>query len=461
MAAVQDSDVPRPPASTSSEPHVGPDEKADEIRLGSGTAVALISQAVALVSSVVVSALIARSLGPAGKGALSVVQQTVAIALVFGNLGISTSNLYYLSRKEITPGVATGNTLALASVMTAITAVPIIFLLFGPLAVVPDMPLRIALLAVATFAVGLILAWFGSVVVGLRGLGPQAATGIVSTAVTLMLSLILAWAGRLSVAGVLIATIAGSLAGLASMTYWGRGRIGRIRVDLRAMRRGAGHSIRAHLSGLADFTHMRQDILLLGWLSGSAAVGFYSVGVSFAELAWYIPNAVGQAIQAQAARVSHESALDFSARSLRLSILITVVVAAALVVVVPVALPLIFGSTFAPSVRIFYLLLPGTMLYGLTSLILYYQVARGIVYWKVSVAVAVLNALGNFVLVPRVGAAGAAVASSVSYATYFVAILYTMVRDTGVPLRRLLVPTPDDVRLLARVASGYFKREAS
>lgn len=429
-----------------------------EIRLGSATFAALLAQAVALLASIFISALVARSLGPAGRGALSVVQQTVAIALTVGNLGLSTSNIYFISQRQLSAGVAAGNALVLTGIVTAIAAAPIGLLLWGPIAVIPDMPPRIALIAVLAFGVGVLLAWFGSVVVGLRGLRPQAVISIVSTLVTFSLVVaLLAWRG-MSVFGVMAAGVGGTLAGLATMAYWARGRIGRPRVDVSALRAGARYSLRVHFGGVADFVHMRQGVLLLGWLAGPAAVGFYSVGVSFAELAWYIPNALGQAIQAQAARVSHESALDFSARSLRLAVLISLVVGAGLSVVVPWFLPIIFGAQFAESIHVFFTLLPGTILLGLTTLILYYQVARGLVYWRVSILAAVVNVIGNAALVPLWQARGAAAASTLSYTLYFILIVRLMARDTGLGFKQLLVPTRGDVRLLLNVTSGYLRR---
>ncbi|MDY0088335.1 MAG: oligosaccharide flippase family protein [Coriobacteriia bacterium] len=428
-----------------------------EIRLGSGTALTLIAQGVTMASNVLIGILIARTLGATGKGVLSVVQQIVGIALLIANLGISTSNIYYISRKEIRPGVATGNLLVLCAAITLIAAVPIVGLLSGPVAVLPIIRPHLVLIALAAFSSGLLLSWFGSVVVGLRGLRPQAVASILSALTSLALVVVVLRTVSLSVAGVMLAGVGGTLVGLGTMAWWARGRIGRISVDLQAMRATARHSLRVHLSGLSDYLHLRQDILLLGWLAGASAVGYYSVGVSFAELAWYIPNAVGLAIQAQGARVSHESARDFAARSLRISVLITAAVSLVLAATVPWLLPALFGEPFARSVPIFFLLLPGAAFNGLTAVMLYYQISRGTVYWRISLAVTVLNLVGVLLLVPRWGAHGAAIASSLSYAAYFVWILSRVTRDAEMGVVELLVPTGSDVRILGRTVADFMR----
>lgn len=435
-----------------------PERLDPEIRLSSGTAIALTAQAIGLLANVGISVLVARALGPAGKGALSVVQQVVAIALVFANLGISTANIYFVSKRSVTPGVAVGNSLALSGAVTAVAALPIFALLYGPLAVLADMPPRIAMIAVFSFAASLLLAWFGSVVVGLRGLRPQGVAAIASAATTIALTASLAWTRQLSVSGVMIAGTGGAIIGLIAMIAMARGRIGHLSVDLDAMFRSARYSARVYLASLADFLHVRQDILLLGWLAGSVPVGFYSVGVSFAELAWYIPNALGLSIQAQASRVSHESALDFAARSLRLSVAITLPIVAGLGVIVPWVLPALFGEQFSDSIAVFFVLLPGAALNGLTAVALYYQISRGIVYWRVSLSVVALNILANVALVPLLGVIGAAIASTVSYSVYFGVIMHRMSRDSGFNLRQLLVPTGEDLGILKDVAMGYLSR---
>lgn len=429
-----------------------------ETRIGSGAVVALAAQALSLIASVVVGALIARALGPSGKGALSVVQQTVAIALAFANLGLSTSNIYFVSKGELVPGVAVGNSLALAGVVTLVSAVPVTLLLFGPVAVLPEMPWYVAAIAVAAVAVGLVLAWMVSVAVGIRGLRPQATTSVAVTSTSLGVVLALVAFGRLSVSGVLLSGVVGSIVGLVAVLFWTRGRVGTIRVDVVALRTTARHSIRVHLASLADFLHLRQDVLLLGWLAGSAAVGHYSVGVSFAELAWYVPVAVGQAIQAQASRVAHDSAVEIAARGTRVTTLITVVISGVLALIVPFVLPAVFGERFRDSIWVFYLLLPGAALNGITTLMSYFQVSRGLVYWRQSLAVVAVNVIANLVFAPMWGAFGAAAASSLSYAVFFVLILRLMLRDTGLRVGDLLVANGPDLRMLSRVVRGYLRR---
>ena len=71
-----------------------------------------------------------------------------------------------------------------------------------------------------------------------------------------------------------------------------------------------------------------EPVDFLGWIAGASAVGLYSVGVSLAELVWYLPAALGGAILAKAPRSSDSSAQDYVGRGTRISVLFMLVISA-------------------------------------------------------------------------------------------------------------------------------------
>jgi Na+-driven multidrug efflux pump len=66
---------------------------------------------------------------------------------------------------------------------------------------------------------------------------------------------------------------------------------------------------------------------------------------------------------------------------------------------------------------------------------------------------AVVTLVLDFALIPPFGVIGAALASVIAYTTYGVASLIMLHRISGIPVRRLLVPTREDIaayRLVVR-----------
>jgi O-antigen/teichoic acid export membrane protein len=218
------------------------------------------------------------------------------------------------------------------------------------------------------------------------------------------------------------------------------------------------YSLRLHATSAADLIHFRQDLLLLGWLAGTGAVGIYSVALSVAEIASRLPSAIGSAIQAQASRVSEDSALDFSARAMRLTTLVSLGTVGGLSLLVPVAIPLVFGAAFVPAVGVFYVLIPRILANSLVWPVSSFQSARGVVYWRVGVAATLFNATLNVALIPTLGYLGAAVAASASNMLLVVLLMQRLCRDTGRGPGFFLVPTRDDLVIARQAVRGYAGR---
>jgi O-antigen/teichoic acid export membrane protein len=84
-------------------------------------------------------------------------------------------------------------------------------------------------------------------------------------------------------------------------------------------------------------------------------------------------------------------------------------------------LPWVYGAAFANATWLLLILLPGVFLIGLESVLVQHFNALGLpriipVFWVVTLMV---NLILVFALVPRFGAFGAAIASTISYALIF------------------------------------------
>jgi O-antigen/teichoic acid export membrane protein len=95
-------------------------------------------------------------------------------------------------------------------------------------------------------------------------------------------------------------------------------------------------------------------------------------------------------------------------------------------------LPLVYGSDFAEATTLLLILLPGVFLIGLESVLVQHFNALGLprmipVYWVVTL---VVNLVLVFALVPQLGAYGAAIASTVSYALIFGLVAFYFLSTT-------------------------------
>lgn len=85
----------------------------------------IVSRVALLPLGVIVSALLARALGPAGRGELAVATAFATVCMQFGNLGLHTSNTYFVARQRDLLPTLTANTLALSLGLGSLVALGI------------------------------------------------------------------------------------------------------------------------------------------------------------------------------------------------------------------------------------------------------------------------------------------------------------------------------------------------
>ncbi|MDY0087579.1 MAG: polysaccharide deacetylase family protein [Coriobacteriia bacterium] len=405
-----------------------------------------------------IGVIIARALGPVGKGAYALVLQIVGVLVVALGLGLGTSNIYFVASRKAPAKTVTANSLwLLAATGVLATAVCMLFIA-GPFAPDPPYSFAMAVAASALFVFTTLFTWLGAVAVGLSGLKPRAIAGICSVSVVLAGVVVLSRLELLSALFVIALGVVGqALASLVVLAFE-RGKMLSLRPSLHTLRSMLGYSAKSYVVELVNYVHLRLDILLLGWLTTTATVGVYSVGVSLAEIARYVPSVVGAALFARASGVARDEGSALSARMSRLTVLL---VAASVVVfgaLAPVAVPRVFGEAFSDATRIFLVLLPGTAAMSISEVPSSYLFSRQIIYWRASAAMVALNVVLNLIMIPRLGAVGAALASSVTYTLLAGIILYLMKRESGLSYREILVPSVRDVRAALRVLLAYVRR---
>ncbi|RQG99358.1 flippase [Natrarchaeobius oligotrophus] len=168
------------------------------------------------------------------------------------------------------------------------------------------------------------------------------------------------------------------------------------------------------------------DIVMLQQFAESESVGNYRAALALAEFLWFVPLAL------QTVYVHSTSELwsndrrreisELSSQTTRYTFLLTGVMALGLAALADVVVPLYFGSEAEPAVSPLLLLLPGALGFALARPILAVSQGEGTLRYPVAATgfAAAINVILNASLIPRYGMHGAAVATSVGYATMFV-----------------------------------------
>jgi O-antigen/teichoic acid export membrane protein len=224
------------------------------------------------------------------------------------------------------------------------------------------------------------------------------------------------------------AWIARRLATRGFFRGWGR-------PDRRLGRTIAGYGVRGYVGQLIDLLQLRFDMALLGALAGPKVLGVYTVASKFAELVQLPGLAVNYVLYPDFAKEDRGKATRRTARLILPALGVSVLAAVPLALIAGTALPWIFGNVFDDAVVPTYIRLAGVVTFGVTGLIMayLYGVGRpGAASAGQGLGLVVVVVLGA-ILIPRHGAVGAAIATSVSFVTTTAALLawFQHVRKTA------------------------------
>lgn len=239
---------------------------------------------------------------------------------------------------------------------------------------------------------------------------------------------------------------------LPAFVFFFRDLFVRMEFDLNALwlmvRKGA---IFCAAFSLIDANH-RLAVLLLGWLSTKEEVGLYAVALSMGEMLWQLPAALGMVVFSRSANVKDDAARWHweLARSIRISLWLTIMGALVLLVAAPLLFDLLFGEEFSQAASIMRWLLPGLAIMVVFKLLNMDLAGKG----KPQVSLFImLLALGlnvglGYLLIPELGGNGAAIATTISYLLAAIAMLLVFCRMHDLKVGDFLLLRHDDVRLL-------------
>ena len=162
----------------------------------------------------------------------------------------------------------------------------------------------------------------------------------------------------------------------------------------------------------------RIELFILDRYRGIGAVGVYSISMQAAEAIWLVAAAIATSVTAPAVQEDEPGARRLIARSALRGLVYTAVLAAVVGITAPLLIPALFGHDFRHAARPLAFLLPGIVAYAPVSiLVVYLSVRCGRPRLSLAVAVVglVVTASASVVLIPRHGASGAALASTIGY----------------------------------------------
>jgi O-antigen/teichoic acid export membrane protein len=208
------------------------------------------------------------------------------------------------------------------------------------------------------------------------------------------------------------------------------------------------YGMKTYAQTIATQLHEQIDIFMLAALAiAREEIAYYAVAVGIVNRLKIVPDAIATALFPRAASLDHAEAADVASRATRHAALWVALTTIAIAVVAPVVVPFIFGEPYLATVPPLFVLLPAMMGMTLATILSRFFMAfdRQTITVAIQATATAANVVLNFVLIPRFGTMGAASASLVSYMFTATCMTWAFRRQTGLPLRALIVLGGEDV----------------
>lgn len=387
-------------------------------------------------NSVVAGVVVAWWLGAEGVGALAVINISIAMIVQLGSFGLPSSNTYFIAQDQAHFRAAAINSLIFAlgagtlfaAGLSLVASLKPDWFGFVPIQLIRIAALSIPFQLVTLIGLNILLAIGKIREFNLLDLAAQSFVLINAVLALLVfkrgLDVLVSLNTIASVVVSIVIVVLLVISGKSIMqSNW--------RANMPLLRRMITYGLKFHVSILAGAIIIRADLLVVNHFRGASEAGVYSVASQFALLLMLLPSVIATMLFP---RVTSEQDVRGETTCM-VSRYTTLVMFLCCLAAVPFSLllPVIYGSAFADASKLLLILLPGVYLMGLESVLVQHFNALGLpraipLYW---VATLVLNLILVFALVPRLGATGAAIASSISYATIFALVALHFHTSTG------------------------------
>lgn len=412
--------------------------------------------------SLVSAPILARALGPEGRGEMAAIVALSVFLSSLGSFGLPDAASYYVAKAHPVRQVLRAS--AGPWLLSSGASVAIGFVI-APLMLHSNAEaIEIAKWVVCVVPLYLAQNVFRSSLVGARLFGAIALERWISALARFGLITACAAVGVLTVgSGVTIVVGTTLVAGVALLVLATRAQL-LMRPDsdggdLRA-RRIVGYSSRSWVGTLAFAINGRLDQILMVPLASARSLGLYAVAVAVAELPSFVALAVREALLPRATESQDPAQVGRAARRLTI---VTAGIVVPIFVISPFVVPLVFGHEFDGSVALIQVLIAGSLIqsFGTAMAIGLMAFGRPGMRSLASAITTLWTAIVLVLLLPVLDAMGAAIASVTAYALNALLYTYFFARVSGANALSLVKFNREDFSSIAREMWGVCRRATS
>jgi len=438
------------------------------ISLFKSTTITFSSRLLIFALGIAASIILARLLGPTGKGIYTLIILIPGVLVKFGTLGIEASNVYFTGNKKYEIKDITSN-----SLIAGISLGFILILLFWGMLHLGSFQNFInsnkinpfyLWIVVLTVPLSLVSGFLNNIILGKEEIVKYNQVNILSSTLQLIAIVFFLLVLRQGIFGATLSYVFT----VGVVTLFVISLVKKITeihfsVNPKLLKESITYGGKAYFGNAAQFLNYRLDMFLVAFFLTPATVGYYSIAVAIAEGLWMLPGVIATVLFPRISSLQDSEANMLTPKVSRHAFFLIFISS---LVLIPLAKPLIrllFGSAFLPSVTPLLILLPGIIALGGAKTISADLAGRGkpeIGTLAAFISLAI-NIPLNLLLIPRWGISGAAFASTVAYSLATIVLIVAFTKISKTSWGDTLLIKRSDFQVYSDLLSGFIGRVKS
>jgi O-antigen/teichoic acid export membrane protein len=415
---------------------------------------ALAGQFGLMLLGIITTILVARVLGPSGKGLFTLALTVASTLVIVTHASIATANAHFTGKFPHDRAALVGNSIFLAIVWGGILTLGCALFL-GDLRVsyYPTIDDRLWGMILVALIPLLMLEYMSGLVLGFNAIRRLSMTLLCKELFLLFGIAVLIWISAATPYSAVAVWTLAICAAAAMMLIHALVELGEApRIDYTVFKRMLSFSLQSHSANLFSTLKLRFDPILLALFLTPADVGYYSIATAVVAGLWYLPAAVGQVVLPYVSGKGDTASKQLTPLVTRISFTIVILIAILLAIFGRWIIVLLPGEAFLPAYIPLVMLLPGAVVYSLAKVLANDLLGRGMPQYGVIISISafVANVVAAWFLIPQFGMAGAAAATSVTHAFTGLMFLHFFLQESGLQAREVLIPKREDLKIILR-----------
>lgn len=416
-----------------------------------------LSKVLMIVFGLTTSIITARYLGPEGNGIIAGLAVYPSLFMTIGSLGIRQSTTYFLGKKlysEERIKTAISQIWMLTTILSLIVCFILMYYFSNS-----GSNLLLVVLALLPIPFSLFNTYNSGVFLGKNDIKTFNRINWIPSLIVLLGTVAFVVAIQLDVAGAMIALIGGPFFMFFVLLFKNKFlEFFSFKFNWRVIKQMLSLGVVYAIALFVINLNYKIDIILLDRLSNSYELGIYSKGAGITQYLWQIPMLFSTIVFARSAVSKDDKAFSMKvAQLLRVSFLVVGVVSVGLILFSEWLIVGMYGEQFRESTSVLKYLLPGVLILTIYKVMNMDLAGKGKPWVAVQAMIPalIINIAMNIILIPDLGADGAAISSTVSYGVAGILFLFFYSKAVNIPIKDILKYRKADFDPIFRILKTY------